>query len=65
MRTLLRLLLYIGIFYAVLRVAGRVFRRAASGRVEQPGSGPNPRALDRSKIEDAEWEDVGEEGSDR
>jgi hypothetical protein len=61
MGALLRLLLYLGLFYIAARAAAILLRRAVSARHHRPPPRKEAKEeLNRSEIEDAEWEDMDE-----
>ncbi len=61
MGPLTRLLLYLGLFYLAARAAAFLLRRAASEKDLRPPRRKEAKGgLDRSEIEDAEWEDLDE-----
>lgn len=61
MGPLLRLFVYLALLYTAVRLAGRLFRKASSERERPPEPLEKRPPLDRSEIEDAEWEEVEDE----
>jgi hypothetical protein len=65
MGALIRLLFYLLVFYAAVRLSGALFRKASTLNGRRNAGARKGAPPDEKEIEDAEWEDVDAGGAPR